>query len=53
MKFQIEYDTVSFFPSSPLRGGTLHVKFLLSVENAGVKVVLLIKGGSKEYKGGI
>lgn len=49
MKFQMT--RFPFFPLLPLR-----VKFLLSVENAGLKlgrVVLLIKGGSKEYKGGI
>lgn len=54
MKFQMT--RFPFFPLLPLRGGTLRVKFLLSVENAGLKlgrVVLLIKGGSKEYKGGI
>lgn len=37
-----------FFPLLPLRGGTLRVKFLLSVENAGLKLGCIINKGRVE-----
>lgn len=46
MKFQMT--RFPFFPLLPLRGGILRVKFLLSVENAGLKLGCIINKGRVE-----